>query len=147
MRFSAVFTSALLLVAVQASEAEFLGISFEKTSNVPNLFKRGDYHVERVKEEPRPLSFIDHNPVPHTGHHDSRDYNRTHFGDKDPYADCEWPQYPKKLDTAEYQRLPAKCKLEVVWRNCLEDQNRERFFVGPELQSLFDIKKLTKVFF
>ena len=34
--------------------------------------------------------------------------------------------------------MPAICKLELLWQNCLEDETRELFFKGPEFQSLFD---------
>lgn len=34
--------------------------------------------------------------------------------------------------------MPAVCKLEMLWQNCLEDVTREMFFRGPQFQSLFD---------
>lgn len=79
----------------------------------------------------------DHEPQPHADWYDWRTHDPTRFP-KDIYDDCKWPKDVKNLDTPEYQMLSAKCKEELVWRNCLEDETRELFFVGPEFQSLFD---------
>jgi len=79
----------------------------------------------------------DHGAQPHEGWYDWRSNDPTRFP-KDLYDACKWPKEVKNLDTPEYQALSALCKEEVVWRNCLEDETRELFFVGPEFQSLFD---------
>ena len=42
------------------------------------------------------------------------------------------------LDTPKYQSLSALCKEEIIWQRILMDTRRERFYNGPELQSMFD---------
>jgi len=41
------------------------------------------------------------------------------------------------LNTKEYQALSAECKMELIWQKVLQDGSAQRFFVGPEMSTLF----------
>lgn len=68
---------------------------------------------------------------------DWRDYD-PNLHPYDYYSECKFPEETKHLDTEEYQRMSAKCKEELVWQKTLSDGRRERFYTGPEFNSLFN---------
>lgn len=69
---------------------------------------------------------------------DWRDYDPYRYGGEDPYAHCKFPEDTENLDTPEYQALSAICKEELIWQKILEDGRKEKFYVGPEFNSLFN---------
>ena len=72
--------------------------------------------------------------------HDWRDYNPHKYGGADPYAHCEMldpEDYTPHLDTKDWQAMSAECKMENIWRLCLIDERRERFYTGWEFETFF----------
>lgn len=69
--------------------------------------------------------------------YDWREYEPDLYDGKNPYGNCVFPEDRDHLDTPEYQSMSAMCKEELIWQNILGDGTRERFFKGPEFNSLF----------
>ena len=107
------------------------------------LLERGSLKQKRRRDPPKVSTFVEPQPVVKdtrkTGkYYDWRDYEPNKYEGKDPYAHCVYPEDQTHLDTAEYQALSAVCKEELIWKQVLRDERRERFYKGFEFESLFD---------
>ena len=107
------------------------------------LLKRGSIKQKRRRDTPdlppseQKQPEIKHTRKDKTKYYDWRDYQPDKH-EKDYYSDCTMIEGDTPhLDTPDYQAMSAKCKLENIWRLCLIDERRERFYTGWEFESLF----------
>ena len=102
--------------------------------------ERGPIKVQRRREPPPGEEFQQAIlPTRTSGRfHDWRDYEPGRYGGRDPYAHCVYPKEQERLDTPDYQAMPAICKLELMWQLALKDERRERFYTGFEFRKFFE---------